>query len=123
MSLNLSYIFAVNTDWDSQDELALVRETFPSAEPVDGCYQGVTERSYKVSHRAADYWEVFALAKEYGQECFLMVSSRGNASLQYIEPNRYELIGAVKQVTKDQTWGLDYTYDPADETYYIIEGK
>lgn len=84
-------------------------------EEVEGCYKGVTEKSFKVKFEAEkgiSLMKVSELAKFYNQESILVQWSNNSCTLIYMNGN-IEGIGIMEEV--DSTEGLD--------AYSIINGK
>jgi hypothetical protein len=91
--------------------------------PVDGCYKGKTEKSFKVNVENKSDWEtVKRIATVCEQESVLLIDNERNAFLFFLQSSKAEFIGVLTAVPKAEALKHEaYTYDPTLDTYFICQ--
>lgn len=100
------------------------------AKTVTGAYKGVSELSLCVpitgGEDGDDFAELLSLARRYGQESILHVSSQRHAALIHVAAywetggcEGVQGLGLWRQVSQPDAHSRDaYTYDPGEGAYY-----
>lgn len=90
--------------------------------PVNGCYMGATESSYRVTRPEGELFNIAflrGLARNLGQHSVLWVKSDGTSFLDYMECGTFQHLGQMVKVT--ETDGLAAWSEVQGEGFYAIK--
>lgn len=92
---------------------------------AEGCYKGVTERSFILESsdilKHDDNVRLSrAIARDYDQEAVLEVLNDGTTFLEYLDGREGVELGVLRECPKETALLGDYTYVPATGLYYTV---